>query len=95
MSKLKMIMWPVFTLIMFCIALFFNYTASTGLVSGNRFVHSAIPSKPVLAFTSPPFHVSTDLDVGEVSDEFGLEITPAGWTFSIWGFIYIWYVQMH
>jgi len=64
MSKLKMIFWPVFTLIMFCVALFFNYTASTGLVS--------------------------DLDVGEVSDEYNLEITPAGWTFTIWGFIYIW-----
>lgn len=64
MSNIKMIMWPLLTLIVFGIALFFNYTASTGLVS--------------------------DLDVGEVSDEFGLEITPAGWTFTIWGFIYIW-----
>jgi len=64
MSKIKMIMWPTFTLIIFAIALFFNYTASTGLVS--------------------------DLDVGEVSDLFNLEITPAGWTFTIWGFIYIW-----
>ena len=27
---------------------------------------------------------------GAISDEFYLEITPAGWTFSIWGFIYLW-----
>eukprot|EP00484_Ammonia_sp_Unknown_P021671 CAMPEP_0197025560 /NCGR_PEP_ID=MMETSP1384-20130603/5846_1 /TAXON_ID=29189 /ORGANISM="Ammonia sp." /LENGTH=308 /DNA_ID=CAMNT_0042454099 /DNA_START=76 /DNA_END=1002 /DNA_ORIENTATION=- len=32
----------------------------------------------------------SDKDVGEVSDTYNLEITPAGWTFSIWGFIYIW-----
>ncbi|XP_033725716.1 uncharacterized protein LOC117315576 [Pecten maximus] len=30
--------------------------------------------------------------VGEVSDSFYLEVTPAGWTFSIWGFIYTWQV---
>ncbi|XP_064617936.1 uncharacterized protein LOC135482041 [Liolophura sinensis] len=30
--------------------------------------------------------------VGNVSDLFYLEITPAGWTFSIWGFIYTWQV---
>lgn len=64
MSRFQNIVWPCFTLFMFAVALFFNYTASTGLVS--------------------------DLDVGEVSDEYPLEITPAGWTFSIWGFIYIW-----
>ncbi|XP_021376008.1 uncharacterized protein LOC110464879 isoform X2 [Mizuhopecten yessoensis] len=28
--------------------------------------------------------------VGDVSDSFYLEVTPAGWTFSIWGFIYTW-----
>ncbi|KAL8564704.1 hypothetical protein ACOMHN_004197 [Nucella lapillus] len=27
---------------------------------------------------------------GNQSDKFYLEITPAGWTFSIWGFIYAW-----
>ncbi|XP_064643822.1 uncharacterized protein LOC135497817 [Lineus longissimus] len=27
---------------------------------------------------------------GDVSNYFYLEITPAGWTFSIWGFIYVW-----
>lgn len=27
---------------------------------------------------------------GDISDVFNLEITPAGWTFSIWGFIYAW-----
>jgi len=27
---------------------------------------------------------------GNQSDKFYLEITPAGWTFSIWGFIYTW-----
>lgn len=27
---------------------------------------------------------------GAISDEFYLEITPAGWTFAIWGFIYLW-----
>jgi hypothetical protein len=32
----------------------------------------------------------SDLDVGEVSDKYELEITPASWTFSIWAFIYIW-----
>jgi len=64
MSKIKNILWPVFTLIIFAIALFFNYTAAGGLVS--------------------------DLDVGEVSDLYSLQITPSGWVFSIWGFIYIW-----
>ena len=29
---------------------------------------------------------------GEVSDMFSLQITPAGWTFSIWGIIYTWQV---
>ncbi|KAK7478819.1 hypothetical protein BaRGS_00029918 [Batillaria attramentaria] len=28
--------------------------------------------------------------VGDQSDKYYLEITPAGWTFSIWGFIYVW-----
>jgi len=64
MGKTRNILWPVFTFIIFGTALFFNYTASSGLVS--------------------------DLDVGEVSDIYSLEITPAGWTFAIWGFIYIW-----
>jgi len=32
----------------------------------------------------------SDKDVGEVSDEFNLEITPSSWTFTIWGFIYTW-----
>ena len=27
---------------------------------------------------------------GEISDEFSLQITPAGWTFAIWGVIYAW-----
>ena len=27
---------------------------------------------------------------GEISNKYYLEITPAGWTFSIWGFIYAW-----
>ncbi|XP_060070093.1 uncharacterized protein LOC132550096 [Ylistrum balloti] len=27
---------------------------------------------------------------GEISNVFRLQITPAGWTFSIWGFIYAW-----
>ena len=27
---------------------------------------------------------------GNQSDKYYLEITPAGWTFSIWGFIYTW-----
>jgi len=29
-------------------------------------------------------------NTGSISDRFNLEITPAGWTFSIWGFIYAW-----
>ncbi|XP_076437414.1 uncharacterized protein LOC143276672 [Babylonia areolata] len=28
--------------------------------------------------------------VGNQSDKYSVEITPAGWTFSIWGFIYAW-----
>ncbi|XP_045208580.2 uncharacterized protein LOC123560457 [Mercenaria mercenaria] len=35
----------------------------------------------------------TDLyvsDTGTISDKYYNEITPAGWTFSIWGFIYTW-----
>nr|KAG5693439.1 hypothetical protein BaRGS_022326 [Batillaria attramentaria] len=28
--------------------------------------------------------------VSDQSDKYYLEITPAGWTFSIWGFIYVW-----
>ncbi|WAR04414.1 hypothetical protein MAR_019783 [Mya arenaria] len=27
---------------------------------------------------------------GDISDAFYLEVTPAGWTFTIWGFIYAW-----
>ena len=49
MSKLKMCLWPLVTFIIFIAALFFNYTASTGLVS--------------------------DLNVGEVSDKYELEIS--------------------
>jgi len=64
MSKLTMTLYPIVTLILFGVALFFNYTASTGLTS--------------------------DLDVGEVSDKYSLEITPASWTFTIWAFIYTW-----
>lgn len=29
-------------------------------------------------------------DVGDQSDKYYVQITPAGWTFSIWGFIYVW-----
>ena len=29
---------------------------------------------------------------GNISDEYPTQITPAGWTFSIWGVIYIWQV---
>ncbi len=29
---------------------------------------------------------------GEISDKYPLEITPADWTFSIWGFIYAYQV---
>lgn len=29
-------------------------------------------------------------DQGELSDKYGLPITPPGWTFSIWGIIYLW-----
>lgn len=35
----------------------------------------------------------TDLyvsDTGTISDKYYIEITPAGWTFSIWGVIYTW-----
>ena len=31
-------------------------------------------------------------DTGAISDKFYLSITPAGWTFSIWGVIYVWQV---
>ena len=31
-----------------------------------------------------------DTDQGELSDKYGLPITPPGWAFSIWGVIYIW-----
>ncbi len=30
---------------------------------------------------------------GNISDTFYTDITPAGWTFSIWGFIYTWQVN--
>mmetsp|Transcript_36234 Transcript_36234/g.31970 ORF Transcript_36234/g.31970 Transcript_36234/m.31970 type:complete len:308 (-) Transcript_36234:242-1165(-) len=60
----KLCLWPIITLIVFGVALYFNYGAATGQFS--------------------------DKDVGEVSDEYNLEITPASWTFSIWGFIYTW-----
>lgn len=35
----------------------------------------------------PDLYVS---DTGTISDKYYIEITPAGWTFSIWGFIYAW-----
>jgi len=31
-----------------------------------------------------------DTDQAELSDKYGLPITPPGWAFSIWGIIYIW-----
>ncbi|OWF39584.1 uncharacterized protein LOC110464883 [Mizuhopecten yessoensis] len=31
-------------------------------------------------------------DTGDISDYFYLEITPAGWTFTIWAFIYVWQI---
>lgn len=37
-----------------------------------------------------PFLSST----GNVSDEFNTQITPSGWTFSIWGVIYTWLTLM-
>lgn len=30
---------------------------------------------------------------GGVSDQYSIEITPSGWTFSIWGVIYFWQVS--
>ncbi|XP_014835116.1 PREDICTED: uncharacterized protein LOC106912846, partial [Poecilia mexicana] len=40
--------------------------------------------------SSGPFHFST----GNVSARYDTDITPAGWTFSIWGVIYIWLTLM-
>lgn len=37
-----------------------------------------------------PFRYST----GNVSGRYETEITPAGWTFSIWGVIYTWLLLM-
>ena len=38
-----------------------------------------------------PFrHLFGNATTGEVSRKFYIEITPAGWAFSIWGLIYIW-----
>lgn len=38
-----------------------------------------------------PFrHLFGNATTGEVSDKFYIEITPAGWAFSIWGLIYAW-----
>ncbi|XP_028296642.1 uncharacterized protein LOC114479504 [Gouania willdenowi] len=37
-----------------------------------------------------PFHSST----GNVSSRFETDVTPAGWTFSIWGVIYTWLTLM-
>jgi hypothetical protein len=31
--------------------------------------------------------------IGEISNVYFTEITPAGWTFSIWGLIYAWQVS--
>ena len=39
---------------------------------------------------SPFRHLFGNATTGEVSDKFYIEITPAGWAFSIWGLIYIW-----
>lgn len=38
-----------------------------------------------------PFQRST----GNISDRYQTEITPAGWTFSIWGVIYSWLFLMN
>ena len=38
-----------------------------------------------------PFkHLFGNYSTGDVSDKFYIEITPAGWAFSIWGLIYTW-----
>ncbi|KAM7390441.1 hypothetical protein PAMA_008548 [Pampus argenteus] len=37
-----------------------------------------------------PFYTTT----GNVSDQFDTQITPSGWTFSIWSVIYIWLTAM-
>ena len=38
-----------------------------------------------------PFrHLFGNATTGEVSNDFYIEITPAGWAFSIWGLIYLW-----
>lgn len=39
----------------------------------------------------PPFLNGT----GDISDKFDTQITPSGWTFSIWGVIYVWLTLMH
>ncbi|KAL2085131.1 hypothetical protein ACEWY4_018451 [Coilia grayii] len=38
----------------------------------------------------PPFLNGT----GDISDTFNTQITPSGWTFSIWGVIYVWLTLM-
>ncbi|XP_016400211.1 uncharacterized protein LOC107733178 [Sinocyclocheilus rhinocerous] len=38
-----------------------------------------------------PFRNNT----GSISDKYNTEITPSGWTFSIWGVIYTWLSLMH
>ncbi|XP_013394717.1 uncharacterized protein LOC106162124 [Lingula anatina] len=45
------------------------------------------------ALAASPAGVSTGLylnNTGDIADYFYLEITPAGWMFSVWGFIYTW-----
>ncbi|KAG5268586.1 hypothetical protein AALO_G00214190 [Alosa alosa] len=39
----------------------------------------------------PPFLNGT----GDISDKYDTQITPSGWTFSIWGVIYVWLTLMH
>lgn len=43
-----------------------------------------------ICFVPGPFHSST----GNVSAHYETDITPAGWTFSIWGVIYTWLTLM-
>lgn len=46
-------------------------------------------STPVMNSVIPGLFLS---DTGTISDKYDTKITPAGWTFTIWAFIYIWQI---
>lgn len=83
------------TIVMFVITCGFNALSSLAFSPNASKCVFICNLKFILLLSFLKFYYLIELfpaPTGNISDKFYIEITPAGWVFSIWGFIYTWQV---